>query len=187
MQLRNAILASTLLAAGAAAAHAAEPRTIDFQSGIVVDAPVHEGIDSLPGVGLQVRWFASRALWLSGGVSGEGGADLRNPEQGRLVSLLAGGVAGGLYRDLGARLTVYAGARADLLHAWDWPDGLRSHGADGVRGGPVASVALMVGHAWGHPMSLEARASWLFYRVGGENLNGWQAGVWFTGVLFPDR
>jgi hypothetical protein len=60
-------------------------------------------------------------------------------------------------------------------------------------------VALRVGSAFGHPMSLEASASYLYYRVpraeyeihlppGEERptYRGLQLGFFLTGVLFPE-
>ena len=77
--------------------------------------------------------------------------------------------------------------RLDALRAEGWPMESASGAVFGVRGGPQTSLAVMIGRAWGHPMSIEARASWLSYRVGDSTTSGWQTGLHLVGVLFPDR
>lgn len=198
--LRRAVLCAAALAP--ALAHADEPastvgrtavtgRTVDFQSGLVLDEPRRDGIEALPGVGVQLRWFGANALWIAAAASFEASADLRDPERGELASLLAVGGGAGLWVDLGDRLTLFGGGRLEYVHGWSWPDATSaaSHDVDGLRAGPSAALAVLVGHAWGHPMYVEGRVSWLAYRVDAEvePARGWQGGLFLTGVLFPDR
>ncbi len=168
-------------------AHADElhARTIDFAGGIVIDSPLTPGVEPLPGVALDVRRFLDGPLWFGAGVTFEAGADLRNPERGSVMSFVTTGVSVGAHAALSSRIEILAGLRLDALRADGWP---MSSGAEyGVRGGPVTALAVMLGRAWGHPMSLEARASWLTYRIADEQASGWQAGLHVVGVLFPDR
>ena len=167
--------------------HASAPRTVDFAGGLVIDAPFAPGVSSLPGVALEVRYFASGPLWLGVGASIETGADLRNPESGELVSLVATGVSIGVHQALFPRVEIFGGVRLDALRTEGWPMESASGAVFGVRAGPQTSLAVMLGRAWGHPMSIEARASWLSYRVGDSETSGWQTGLHLVGVLLPDR
>jgi len=186
------LLAATLIVAFIATAaradelHATAPRSVDFAGGLVVDAPFAPGTESLPGLALDVRWFVGGPLWLAAGASFEAGADLRDPERGELTSLVTAGLSAGVHRSLSPRFEVLAGARLEGVRAEGWPM-TTSGPVVGVRGGPQAALAVMLGRAWGHPMSLEARASWLVYRLGDSPASGWQAGLHLVGVLFPDR
>jgi hypothetical protein len=141
----------------------------------------------LPGLAMEVRWFAAGAMWLGAGASFEAGADLRDPERGALASLITTGLSAGAHASLSPRLEVLAGVRLDAVRADGVP--MAPPGASyAVRGGPQLGLGVMVGHAWGHPMSIEARASWLAYRLGPPELrDGWQVGLHLVGVLFPDR
>lgn len=166
--------------------HASAPRSIDFAGGIVFGGQLSPGVESLPGVALDVRWFADGPLWLAVGASFEAGADLSNPERGRMTSLVTTGLSGGVHEALSSRIEVFAGLRLDAVRAEGFP--MDSADAEyGVRIGPQTALAVTLGQMWGHPMSIEARASWLTYRVGGEEMSGWQAGLHIVGVLFPDR
>lgn len=184
-----AITLAALASSGVARAdelHASAPRTIDFAGGVVVDAPFGPGVESLPGVALEVRWFGASPLWLAAGGSVEAGADLRDPERGHVTSLVTTGVSAGVHHAIASRVELFAGLRVDGVRAAAWP--MAPAGASyGVRGGPQAAIAVMVGRAWGHPMSIEARASWLAYRLDATTTEGWQAGLHLVGVLFPDR
>jgi len=171
-------------------ARADEPRSVDFQGGFVLDQTPPSGFYGLPGVGLQLRWFPHQSLWLAGGASFEASADLRDPEHGEVASMLAIGGAGGAWVDLGSRITLFGGARLEYIRGWGWPDRMTERLSDvaGLRAGPTAAVAVMVAHAWGHPMYVEARLSWLAYDVAASDaFGGWQAGLYASGVLFPDR
>jgi hypothetical protein len=180
------LVIATTHAAHADELHASAPRTIDFAGGIVFDGPVAPGIESLPGVALDVRRFFDGPLWVGAGITFEAGADLRDPENGSVMSLVTTGISVGVHEALWSRIEVFAGLRLDGVRADGWP--MAPSGAQyGVRGGPQAALAVMIGRAWGHPMSLEARASWLTYRIDGEQASGWQAGLHVVGVLFPDR
>ena len=180
------LVVSTVRTVRADALHATAPRSIDFAGGLVVDAPFAPGVESLPGVALDVRWFARGPLWLGAGASVEAAADLRDPERGELTSLVAAGISVGLHQALSPRFEILAGARLDVVRAEGWPM-TASDTVVGARGGPQAALAMMIGRAWGHPMSIEARASWLVYRLGDAPTTGWQAGLHVVGVLFPDR
>jgi hypothetical protein len=165
---------------------AVEPRTIDFSGGFVYGAPFVDGGTSLPGVAVDLRWFRGGALWLGGGASFEVTADMANPERGNLITLAAAGIAAGVQRSLTSRLELLAGVRVEGVRASDWP--MAREPVLGVRAGPQLSLAVVLGEAWGHPMSLEARGSWLSYALRDvHDVNGWQAGVFLVGVLFPDR
>lgn len=178
------LVIATTHAAHAEDLHASAPRTIDFAGGIVLGSPLAPGVESLPGVALDVRRFSSGPLWVGAGVTFEAGADLRNPEAGSLMSMVTTGVSVGVHGSLAPRIEILAGLRLDAVRADGWSMAPAEYG---VRGGPVTALAVMLGRAWGHPMSLEARASWLTYRIAGEQASGWQAGLHVVGVLFPDR
>jgi len=165
--------------------HASAPRSIDFAGGVIVNAPLDPSLSSLPGIALEARYFAGGPLWLGLGGSYELGADLSNVESGELTSLIATGVSVGLHQALSPRLEIFGGARLDVFRTDGWP--MQEGAVYGVRGGPQTSLAVMLGRAWGHPMSIEARASWLSYRVGDATTSGWQTGLHLVGVLFPDR
>lgn len=188
---------------GATSTAWAEPpeRDVDFSGGFVVNQAPSESFESFPGVTLQARYFATDWLYVAGVVSGDLGFDLRNPESGNTVPMLGLGVGSGLYRDIGTRLTGYAGARVEWLQAWHWPVGdIGSKDFHtGVRVGPTAGISLRVTEAFGHPMSLEIGASYLYYRVpqseyvimaepgsAPETHKGLQVGFFLTGVLFPE-
>jgi hypothetical protein len=179
--MRQALLATMVATVSAvpAAASAEEPRTIDFQGGLAWHQPIQEGFDPIPAVGLELRAYSPRGLWLSGAAAVEPSVDLRNPEHGELHTLFGVGVGAGLWLDLGTRITLYGGGRLEWAH-----EGER----DGVRLGPVGSLAVLVGHAWGHPMALEAKLSWLnTFMDSGADARGWQGGLYLSGTLFPDR
>jgi len=166
--------------------HATAPRTIDFAGGILFDGPVAPGVESLPGVALDVRWFSHGPLWLGAGITFEAGADLRNPESGKVMSIVTTGVTVGVREALSSRIEILAGLRVDGVRAEGWPMA-PSDAEYGLRAGPQTALAVTLGRAWGHPMSLEARASWLTYRMDDAQMSGWQAGLHVVGVLFPDR
>lgn len=180
------LVVATSHAAHADELHASTPRNIDFAGGVVFDSPFAPGVESLPGVALDLRYFADSPLWLGAGASLEAGADLRNPENGNVTTLLTTGIAGGVHEALSSRIEVFAGLRLDAVRAEGFPMA-SSEPAYGFRIGPQTSLAVTLGQMWGHPMSIEARASWLTYRVADEQMSGWQAGLHVVGVLFPDR
>lgn len=204
MRARAMVGAAMVLAiVGAASAALADPpeRDVDFSGGFVVNQAPSDSFESFPGLTLQARYFATDWLYVAGVVSGDLGIDFRNPESGNTVPILGLGLGSGLYRDLGSRLTGYAGARVEWLNAWNWPVGdLGSKDFHtGVRVGPTAGISLRVAHAFGHPMSLEIGASYLYYRVpqpeyvimvdpgtAPETHKGLQVGFFLTGVLFPE-
>jgi hypothetical protein len=170
---------SVLMSAlGANAAGAEEPRTVDFAGGLVLGSDPPAG-EAMPGVAGELRFYGSTGGWLAARASLEPSADLSNPEDGDLVVAWIGGLAGGLWLDLSPRLTLLAGGSAE---------GVLADEARGVRGGPLAGAALVLGQLWGHPLAVEARASWLVSRWDdGRTTTGWQAGLYVTGTLFPDR
>lgn len=180
------LIVATTHAAHADELHASAPRTIDFAAGIVLDGELAPGVESLPGLALDLRRFTNGPLWFGVGVSFEAGADLRNPERGRLTSMATTGITVGVHQSVTRRIEILAGLRLDGVRVDGWRM-TQSNTEYGVRGGPQAGLAVMLGRAWGHPMSLEARASWLAYRIGDQQLGGWQAGLHVVGVLFPDR
>ena len=180
------LVVATSHAAHADELHASTPRSIDFAGGIVLGGQLSPGVESLPGVALDVRWFADGPLWLAAGASFEAGADLRNPENGNVTSLITTGISGGVHEALSSRIEVFAGLRLDAVRAEGFTMS-SSDAAYGVRVGPQTAVAVTLGQMWGHPMSIEARASWLTYRAGDVQMSGWQAGLHVVGVLFPDR
>ena len=170
----------------AGVALAQEAGTVDFQGGLIATQPARDGLNAMPGVALELRGYPARHLWLSGGLAVEPTLDLGNPERGELSVLAAAELGAGLFVDVSDRVRLLAGARVDALGADGWP------GADdrsyGVRVGPSASGLIVIGHAWGHPMALEARAAWLAHRMSrGDSPGLWQAGLLVSGVLFPDR
>jgi hypothetical protein len=174
------------LALAPARAWAEEPRTVDFAAGLVAHQPVDIGgrdHDGIPALGLELRGYAARrarGLWLSGLASWEPSVDASNPERVELVNAVAaGGALGGFVDlDLGTQVTLYGGARVEWLHAG---------GDNGLRYGPLASVGVVIGHWFGHPMALEAKVSVLQVSLGGASPRLWQGGLFLTGVLFPDR
>jgi hypothetical protein len=176
--MRHVLLAAVVLVAVSARAGAEEPRTIDVQGGLAWHQPIQDGFDPLPAVGLELRAYSPHGLWLSGTASVEPSVDLKNPEHGELHTLFGVGGGAGLWLDLGARVTIYGGARLEWAHDGE---------LDGVRVGPVASLAVLVGHAWGHPMALEGKLSWLNTLIDGDVTRTWQGGLYLSGTLFPDR
>jgi hypothetical protein len=184
--MRRANLASTMIAAAFAAwgasptlARAEEPRTIDFQGGIAYHQALLDGFTPMPALGLELRAYSPHGLWLAGAASWEPSVDLRNPEHGEVANLFAFGGGAGVWLHMGASLMLYGGARAEWAHQGD---------VDGLRLGPSSSLALLVGHAWGHPMALEAKLSWLGYvMTDGTRPGSWQGGLYLSGTLFPNR
>jgi len=203
--MRILISAAAVVLATLCSPHAvrAEPpdRDVDFSGGFVVNQAPGDAFESFPGVTMQARYFATNWLYVAGVLSGDLAFDLRNPESGNVVPMLGVGVGSGLYYDVGDRLTAYGGGRAEWLHAWGWPVGdVGSRDFhSGLRVGPTAGIALRVASAFGHPMSLEVSASYLYYRVpqpeyqimivpgaAPETYKGLQLGFFLTGVLFPE-
>jgi hypothetical protein len=186
-----ATTAWTACAVGAAALLAGEvaagaddagfaPRSLDFQGGFFVAQPARGGWHALPSPLLEVRAYSPRGLWASGGAGAELCVDLDDPERGRLVSLYGGSLAAGAWTDAWPRLTLLAGARVD------WVIGAAELG--GPRAGATLSAAWMLGRTFGHPVGLEARASYLFRRASGaERAGALHAALLLTGVLLPDR
>ncbi|MBL0217109.1 MAG: hypothetical protein IPQ07_24950 [Myxococcales bacterium] len=185
------VIVAVTCPASAEEVHATAPRSVDFAGGLVVDAPLAPGVETLPGLAMELRWFAGGPLWFGAGASFEAGADLRDPERGSLISMVTTGVSSGVHVSLARRVEVLAGVRVDGVRVDGVPmSGSREH--YGVRGGPQVALGVMIGRAWGHPMSIEARAGWLVYPAGGPLghlgiSDGWQAGLHVVGVLFPDR
>jgi hypothetical protein len=159
-------------------------RAIDFQGGLTLTQSVRDQ-QLLPGILLEVRGYHAPHLWLSGAVAVEPALDLRDPEHGELSLLVGGGVSTGLFIDAGDRFTFLAGGRIDAVTANAWPGA--PHRVYGVRAGPTASAVLVIGHAYGHPMALDARVEWLHHDMhDGASSGRWQAGLLISGVLFPD-
>ena len=180
------LVVATTHAAYADELHASAPRSIDFAGGVVFGGQLSPGVESLPGVALEVRWFADGPLWLAAGATFEAGADLSNPMRGKLTSLVTTGLSGGVHEALSSRIELFAGLRLDAVRAEGFP--MDSTDVEyGVRVGPQTAVAVTLGRMWGHPMSIEARASWLTSRIADEQTSAWQAGLHIVGVLFPDR
>jgi hypothetical protein len=180
MSHRLPLCACLVVILGAAnVARAEEPRTVDLQGGLAYSQPLQDGFTPVPAIALELRAYSLRGLWLAGTASWEPSVDLRNPEHGEVASLFGLGGGAGAWLDLGPALTLYGGARAEWAHAGE---------ADGLRLGPTAALALVVGHAWGHPMALEAKLAWLGYLMDdGTRASGWQGGLYVSGTLFPDR
>lgn len=180
------LVVATTHAAHADELHASAPRTIDFAGGIVFDDHFAAGVESLPGVALDMRWFREGPLWLGAGATIEAAADLRDPERGGVMSMVTTGISAGVHEALSPRIEIFAGLRLDAVRAEDWPMA-PSDVEYGFRVGPQTALAVTIGRAWGHPMSIEARACWLTYRVDDTEISGWLAGLHVVGVLFPDR
>jgi hypothetical protein len=198
-----AVLAISLAAAAAApsVSRADEPRTVDFIGGFSYTQALHECLTPAPGLGFAVRWLSPRGLWIAGTTSYTPSLDLRNAERGELSSLVTVGSGIGPWWRLGESVSLHAGVRLDLVatdggaedHAV--PVGLRA-AADttgsavtfGVRAGPAASLALVAGHVFGHPMMLEVEANaWRYRMASGGDATIFGGGLYLTGVLFPDR
>jgi hypothetical protein len=184
-----AVIVTALL--GGAPATSAQERHLDFQGGFVMSSPVTESFTFFPGISLQSRWFVAEHAYVAGIQSADLGIDDRNPERVEEVGMIGLGAGAGVCAGSALGLTGFAGAQLEWLQAWDWPVGDRDanefHG--GLRGGPAAGVAVGLGRFWGHPMAIEAKVAYLFYRVpegDGGALSGWQSGLFLTGVLFPE-
>jgi hypothetical protein len=187
MVLSSALLCAAVALAAGRPAMAEEPRRLDFAGGLVLHQPLVDGLSAIPGLGMLVRAYGGGWAWASLGLSLEPTADLRNPEQGALMTTTALDLGVGAYKDIGGRLTLYAGGRTSALY-------LSQSERFSWRLGPMLGAALLVGHAWGHPMSLEAQAQWSRFAQATtddpgaeERSSAWQGGLYVTGVLLPDR
>ncbi|HEX2687560.1 MAG TPA: hypothetical protein VHN14_13125 [Kofleriaceae bacterium] len=163
-----------------------EAHALDFQGGLTLTQSVGDQLlFPGPGVLLELRGYGARHLWLSGTVAIEPALDLRDPEHGELSVLGGGGMSAGFFFDAGDRFTFLAGGRIDAVTASAWPGA--SGRVFGVRAGPTASAALMLGHAHGHRMALEVRVEWLHHDLNqGASPGRWQAGILLSGSLIPD-
>jgi hypothetical protein len=153
---------------------AAEPgRVLDFQGGLTLARSAGDDAHSLPGLLFELRRVGRNGLWVSAAVGADPTFDMSDPEEGELSVAWAAGVGGGAHVDVGRRLSLHGGGRADLL-AGD---------LEGLRVGPSTSARVVLGHPYGHAMGLEARGAWFRYVIDGDDRWGWHLGLLISGTL----
>lgn len=152
---------------------------VDFSGGFLTGQTRAGATDF--GAEFSLRYHDQRGFYFGGLLSSGLLVDDRNVEQVDVGILGGGGLSLGLHSQVGS-LRFHSGLRGEYLGVMDGNDMSIPDGRV-LRGGPEMSAEILMGKLFGHPLSLEARASYLFYDQGDGRYDGSRLGLFLTGGL----